>query len=181
MSDATANKTLSKTPAATPASKPATVELTPASNAVPSFVSAIPAGAKVFVLVPSDGVERQVALDKLEDELFKYFEDVPPVNHEWKAARLPFGSVILPVHCVSARARRDDGTFGPVAKLHIGQPVEIDAFRAKAQDGYSFSTNLAGIVDAVTASCKHTGGTVWLATLSGDPIAEDRVLKLVKS
>lgn len=165
-------------------SQPKTVPaspVAPTASSVPAYVTAIPEGAKVFVLVPADGHERQATLDKLEDALFKYCPELPAVNHEWKIGRLPFGSVILAAHCTTVRAKREDGTYGPVAQLHIGQPVEIDKHRAKAQDGYSFSTDQAGVVDAVVKSCKHTNGVVWLATLSGDPIAEDRVLKLVKS
>lgn len=161
---------------------PKTVPATaPSIPSVPSYVSAVPAGAKVFVLVPSDGHERQLTLDKLDDALFKYFEELPAVGHEWKLGRLPFNSVVLAAHCTTARAKREDGTFGPVAQLHVGQPVEVDKFRNKAQDGYSFSTNLSGLVDAIVASCKHGSGIVWLAMLSGDPIAEDKVVKLVRS
>lgn len=169
-----------KTVSAAPA--PAMAPVAPAPQ-LPDYVTAIPEGAPVFVLKPTDEIERRHVDEQLEDALFKYFEKVPTHNHELKVARLPARSVLLVAHCVQSRARRADGTFGVVHTLHIGGPIDIDGdkYRAQSQDGYTFSTDLGAVVDAVTKVCKQTNGSVWMAQTSGDPVIENRVVKLLKA
>lgn len=139
------------------------------------------ADAPVFVLVPWDDSEQRTTKALLEDGLLKYFEHAPAVHHELKVARLPYGSQLFVAHPVTTRAKRDDGTFGPVSKLHVSNPIDLKQYTARSADGYTWNTDLGAIIDSVTASCKHTNGFVWLGVSSGDKLVEHRVLKLSKT
>lgn len=153
----------------------------PLKDPMLDLVAAIPADAKVFVLTPADENERHSVLDQIQDSLFKYFEEEPLHNHELRISRLPYGSYLFVAHCVTTRAKRDDGTFGPVAKIHIGGPIDLKQFSARSSDGYTWSVDQGGIIDAVVRACKHTNGYVWLPSLSGDKEADQKVLKLNKA
>jgi hypothetical protein len=153
----------------------------PPKDPMLDLVAAIPADAKVFILTPADELERATVLEQLQEGVFKYFEEEPLHNHELRVSKLPFGSYLFVAHCVTTRAKRDDGTFGPVAKLHVGGPIDLKKFSARSSDGYTWSVDQGGIIDAIVKVCKHTNGFVWLPMLSGDKEPENRILKLNKS
>ncbi len=157
--------------------KPVPVSVEPSAPSVPEMFN-VPQHVSVFVLVPWDGLEQRAVLAQLDDACLKYFATPPAVHHELKIARLPFGSQLFVAHCTQSRARRDDGTFGPVSQLHIGGPIDLKQYTTRSGDGYTWDTNMGAIVDAVTKVCKHNNGRVWLGGLSGDAQADQKVLKL---
>lgn len=160
--------------------KPASAPQAPAAPSVPEYIKALPDKAKVFVLVPNDDNERRPVLEQLDKALGQYLEFEPNVKHELHIARLPPGSFLYAAHCVQVRAKREDGTFGQVPQINIAGPIDLSQFSQASGDGYTYSVDLGGIAQAVTRSCKHVNGYVWMAHFSGDPEPHDRVLKLSK-
>jgi len=150
----------------------------PAAPAVPAYISALPEGAKVFVLVPHDPLEQRPVQEQLDNALKQYLPEEPTTHHELRVARLPHGAYLFAAHCNKARAKREDGTYGLVPQIHIAGPIDLKQFTQSSGDGYTYNTDLGGIAQAVTRACKHANGVVWMAHLSGDPEPMDRVLKL---
>ena len=168
------------------ASEPSTPKPLPSADApvakpaLPDFVTSIPDGAKVFVLVPENELERRHVDAQFEDACSKYFEVAPTRSHALLAGRLPPNSFLLVAHCIVQRARREDGTFGDTHKICIGGPLALDKFTKQSGDGYTWSTDLGALVDATTGVCTQANGYVWHGLLSGDPTPETKLLRLVK-
>lgn len=130
----------------------------------------------VFFLVPA--IEKQQCAELLVD-VFQHFAVEPAVHTELKAARLPPDAVVYIAHVSTERKKRADGTFGPVAELHVSKPVKLADHSKRSMDGYSYEMNFQTLLDDVTQRCNSTkSGKVYLCTLSADPQPSDRLIKI---
>lgn len=177
----TSSKPSTDTKPSVPAPEPKPLPKTAAEiehERVLKLVESVPADAKVFVLIPWEPNEQRVVRTQLDEAFNKYFEVEPVCKTEFKAARLPPNSYLFVCHRVTSRGKRDDGTFGPIDRVHVGGPVHLGQYTNASSDGYTWNTDLGGIVDAVTKVCLHNNGIVWLAGLSGDLEMDNKVIKL---
>ena len=130
----------------------------------------------VFFLVPA--VEKTKCAELLVDVL-QHFASEPPVHTELKAARLPPDSVVYIAHVITERKKRSDGTFGPVDELAVSKPIKLADHSKKSTDGYSWEMNFSTLLDEITQRCLSTkAGKVYICTLSGDPQASDKLIKI---
>lgn len=95
-------------------------------------------GRKVFVLVPSDSLERDIVLKKLESDFFPLVEILPTVTSDLLLGKFRGGEIVYVAHPVDARVKGPDGRFSQGTDVHVSRPV--DTSEAVVTDGEGFAS-----------------------------------------
>jgi len=134
----------------------------------------------VFILVPTDELERRVCLEHLE-VLLEAVALKPRVVTELRVGRLPTNAVAYVSHPVGARKRGSDGKYRDEVEAYISEPIEVKNYNLAFHDEDGLGTlNVSAIVDAIQNLCRNTrNNRVFRIQLGGDKDLANRTAKLI--
>lgn len=127
-------------------------------------------GKKVFVLVPTDDIERRKTTEALNDELFGALEHPPLVIDKLAVGRVSDLNVIYVAHKLKVRGKLPDGKYGLVEKLHVSTPIDCAKFVLPSLDDGMSLVNVPELHQAVQVAA-GTPNLVARRSADKDPAA----------